>query len=222
MITPRPITCFILSALLLSSCRLVQDEPGRIVRVKALADPSFRARNPRWHEELRASIDAASDYFEREFEIRLVTQSTAPWPAKERVASTPALLLKLKQDFPAATNDGTYDIIIVFTAETLSRYAPEGRPRVDRIGDCEKGLGSYVVLPASTMFRRAAAWDELGYDTVALIHELGHIFGAEHVHDNRSIMHENFDYRSEFDMKNRGVILTNRNCPFAGESGNRH
>jgi hypothetical protein len=182
-----------------------------------LADPSFRARNSRWHHELRASIDAASEYFEREFEIRLVTQSTAPWPADERVASTPALLLKLKQDFPAARKDGTYDIIIVFTAETLNRYVPEGRPRVDRIGNCEQGLGSYVVMPASTVFRGTGAWGEIGYDTVALIHELGHIFGAEHVHDNRSIMHENFDYRSEFDMKNRSVILTNRNCPFAGE-----
>jgi hypothetical protein len=28
-------------------------------------------------------------------------------------------------------------------------------------------------------------------------------------------MNENFDYRSEFDQKNRDVILKNRNCPFA-------
>jgi hypothetical protein len=180
-----------------------------------LADPSFRARNPRWHEEVRASIEAASDYFEREFDIRLLTQSSSPWPAEDRVPSTPALLSKLKQDFPAAKKDGSYDIIVAFTAETVSRYAPEGRPRVDRIGDCRHGLGNYVVMPASTILRGTGSGGELGYDTVALIHELAHIFGAEHVHDSRSIMHENFDYRSEFDMKNRDVILTNRNCPFA-------
>jgi len=44
---------------------------------------------------------------------------------------------------------------------------------------------------------------------------LGHVFGAEHTNDPRSIMHENFDYRAEFDMKNRTVILQNRGCAFA-------
>jgi Metallo-peptidase family M12 len=191
------------------------EPPRRIVRVKALADPSFRARNPSWNQELRGVIEAASEYFEREFDIRLLTQSTAPWPAEERVASTPALLLKLKQEFPAAGKDGSYDIIIAVTAERLSRYVAEGRPRVDRIGNCQQGLGNYVVITASNVFRGTGARRELEYDTVALIHELGHIFGAEHVQDSRSIMHENFDYRSEFDMRNRSVILQNRDCPFA-------
>jgi predicted Zn-dependent protease len=48
-----------------------------------------------------------------------------------------------------------------------------------------------------------------------LIHELGHIFGAEHVDDVQSIMHEDFGYRTEFDQKNRAVIQKNRLCPFA-------
>ncbi len=52
-------------------------------------------------------------------------------------------------------------------------------------------------------------------DAIALIHEIGHVFGAEHVTDTTSIMHEHFDYRTEFDVKNRAVILENRNCPFA-------
>jgi hypothetical protein len=216
MITPRRIISFILSALLFSSCSVIKDEPPlRIVRVKALADPSFRARNPSWNQELRAVIEAASAYFEREFDIRLLTESTAAWPLEERVASTPALLTKLKQDFPVTGKQGAYDIIVAVTAERLSRYVPEGRPRVDRIGDCRHGLGRYVVVTANTIFRGTGARGELEYDIVALIHELGHIFGAEHVQDNGSIMHENFDYRSEFDMKNRSVILKNRNCPFA-------
>ena len=40
-------------------------------------------------------------------------------------------------------------------------------------------------------------------DVIALIHELAHIFGAEHVEDRASIMHEDFGYRTEFDGKNR-------------------
>jgi len=41
------------------------------------------------------------------------------------------------------------------------------------------------------------------------------MFGAEHVQDSDSIMNEKFDHRLVFDMKNRSVILRNRNCPFA-------
>jgi hypothetical protein len=202
--------------LFLASCAIFQNEPPfQIIRVKALADPSFRARNPRWEEELRGRVEAASDYFEREFAIRLVTQSTAPWPVQERIRSTPALIAKLKTDFPNNKKDSSYDLIIAFTAEGLSRYTVDGRPRVDRIGDCRQGLGNYVVTSANKVFRYTGVQGEPDNDTLTLVHELGHIFGAEHVQDARSIMNEDFDYRAEFDMKNRSVIMKNRNCPFA-------
>jgi hypothetical protein len=194
----------------------LQDRPQqRIVRVKALADPSFRARNPNWNEELRGRVEAASDYFEREFDIRLVTQSTAAWPEQDRVVSTADLLLKLKQEFPPQKKDEGYDLIVAFTAESTSRYFASGRPRVDRIGDCQHGLSNYVVTTVEKVFRYTGPYADLEYETVALIHELGHVLGAEHVQDTLSIMHESFGYRAEFDMKNRAVILKNRNCPFA-------
>ena len=50
---------------------------------------------------------------------------------------------------------------------------------------------------------------------MTLVHELGHVFGAEHVNDTHSIMHEDFGYRTEFDAKNRAIIQKNRTCPFA-------
>ena len=215
MTTRQRITCFILSAFLLASCSILSDEPAQqIIRVKALADPSFRARNPSWDDEIRGRVEAASDYFEREFAIRLVTQSTAPWPIEQRIPSTPALIAKLKQDFPSQKKV-SYDLIIAFTGERVSRYTVDGRSRADRIGDCQRGLGNYIVLSAGDIFRYSGSGDDPDYDTVALIHELGHIFGAEHVQDTGSIMNENFDYRADFDKKNREVIFKNRNCPFA-------
>jgi len=72
-----------------------------------------------------------------------------------------------------------------------------------------------VVATVREIFQDPPEKPDLDYDTVALIHELAHIFGAEHVQDTASIMHEYFDYRSAFDLKNRSVILRNRNCPFA-------
>jgi Metallo-peptidase family M12 len=214
MTTRRPIICFILSATLFSSCSLVAPEaPQRVVRVKALADFSLRERNANWDKEVRGLVEAASDYFEREFGIRLVTQSTAAWPASERFSSTAALLNKLRQDFPLNANDHAYDLIIAFTGERVNSYIG-GRARVDRIGNCQQGLSNYVVTSIQTPFRYAGTNTEPSLELVALLHELGHVFGAEHTNDPLSIMHEDFDYRSAFDMKNRGVILQNRQCAF--------
>jgi Metallo-peptidase family M12 len=212
------IICSILSAWLFASCALLGEGTyERVVRVKVLADPVMRQRNPSWDEEVRGLIEAASDYYEREFNVRLITQSTAPWPVHERIPSTAELLVKLKTDFPLARKAADHDLIVAFTGESSSRYTAAGRPRVDRIGNCRDGLGYYVVVPVRELFRYGGASAELTYDSVALIHELGHIFGAVHVTDGQSIMNETFDYRTEFDMKNRDVILKNRKCPFAGK-----
>lgn len=216
MISLRRIICSILSALCLSSCGALQSKPPfRIVRVKALADPSFRARNPQWEEELRDLIEAASDYFEREFDIRFVARSAGAWPLQARIPSTATLMVKLKQEFPRAQPNDAFDVIVVVTAEGTNRYLPAGRPRVDRIGDCKQGLSNYVVTTVQRIFRYQASNSEPEYDVVALIHEFGHVFGAEHVRDGFSIMSEDFAPRTEFDMKNRGIIMKNRACPFA-------
>ncbi|HTN71503.1 MAG TPA: M12 family metallo-peptidase [Methylomirabilota bacterium] len=199
----------------MTSCGVIgNDVPQRVVRVKALADPAFRERNPRWNDEVRGLIEASSDYFENEFGVRFVTQSTAAWPAQEKIASTAGLMVRLKQEFSIDKKAENYDLLIAFTAERVNFYSG-GRGRVDRIGDCREGLGSYVVVYVSAPFHYTGATTEPTIDVIALIHELGHIFGAEHVQDAQSIMNENFDYRSKFDIKNYNVILRNRLCPFA-------
>ena len=214
MTTRRQITCSILSLLLLSSCTLT--DPGvaqRVVRVKALADPRLREDNPRWMEEVRGLVEAASDYFEREFGIRLVTQRVAPWPLKDRIPSTPSLMNRLKSEVPLKDPQGSYDLVIAFTGERVNIYFG-GRARVDRIGNCQQGLGNYLVTSVSSPFHYRGPHAEPEIDVVALIHELGHIFGAEHIQDIDSIMHENFGYRTEFDKKNREIIFKNKFCPF--------
>src|SRR5690242_20946619 len=131
MITRRRTTCLILSALLISSCAVLNSANSqRIVQVKVLADVSFRARNPDWREEARGLIESASDYYEREFDIRFVTQSVSAWPEKDRIPSTTELLGRLKKEF-AAQPSGDYDLLVAFTAEGISRILTAGRARVD-------------------------------------------------------------------------------------------
>lgn len=214
MTTPRQITYFILSLLLLSSCSLTDPgDPQRTVRVKALADPKLREENPRWGEEVRGLVQAASDYLEREFGIRLVTQKVSPWPITDRIPSTPSLMNRLKAEVPLRDPEGSYDLIIAFTGERVNVYVG-GRARADRIGNCQQGLGNYLVSSVSGRFQYHGSHSELEMDVVTLIHELGHIFGAEHNQDISSIMHENSGYRTEFDKKNRAVITKNKFCPF--------
>lgn len=216
MITRRRTICLILSAIFTYSCSLLRpDTPQRLVRIKVLADVAFRARNPDWTDEARGLIEAASDYYEREFDIRLITESVSAWPATERVDSTRALLSRMQKDFPVQSGNDSYELIVSLTGENTSRYLTAGRPRVDRIGDCQKGLATYVVLPVSQIFRYQGANVEPSFDVLALVHELGHVFGAEHVDDTNSVMHENLAYRTEFDAGNRTIIQKNRSCPFA-------
>ncbi len=216
MITRRRIICSILSALAFCACSLFSHQtPQRIVRVKLLADVAFRARNPQWQSEARGLIEAASDYYEREFNIRLISQSVAAWPEQDRVASTPQLLTRLQKEFPPQAKGDDYDLIVAFSGENVSRYLTAGRPRVDRVGNCRQGLSRYIVAPIAKIFRYAGVNREPEPDVVTLIHEFGHVLGAEHVDDNQSLMHEDFGYRTEFDAKNRAVIEKNKFCPFA-------
>jgi len=215
--TTRRLTIYsILSAFLILSCSAVGPETQqRLVRIKVLADVSFRARNPEWQREARGLIEAASDYYEREFDIRLVTQSVLPWPEKERVPSTPELLARVKKDFAVAAKSSDYDLIVAFTAERVSRVLTAGRPRVDRIGDCAQGLANYAIVPVAAVFRYRGPNAEPELDELALIHEIGHVFGAVHVEDPNSLMNEEFGYRTEFDAKNRATIQKNKFCAFA-------
>ena len=216
MTTRRRIICSILSVFSFSACVLFgPDVPHRAVRIKVLVDVPFRARNARWHEEARGLIEAASDFYEREFELRLLTQSVSAWPEQERIASTVKLLTRLQKEFPLRAKSANYDLIVAFTAENVSPYLAAGRARVDRIGNCAQGLGGYIVAPVRKLFRYRGTDAEPDLDTITLIHEFGHIFGAKHVQDFNSLMHEDFAYRSDFDRKNREVIRRNRLCRFA-------
>jgi hypothetical protein len=224
MTTRRPTSCFILSLLLASGCALLRDPPpARTVGVRVLADSKLRAKDPHWRETATGLVRAASDFYEREFDIKLAPVAVEPWDFDEETPLVSALLKSLMQKYPPG--GGSYDLTVGLTGQRVAFYA--GGRGLALLGSCEKGLGDYLVSSVTEPFRYTGPdTDALttadgdpgrssSLDVVALIHEFGHIFGAEHSDDTTSIMHVPFDYRSDFDPKNRAIIKKNRLCPFA-------
>ena len=71
-----------------------------------------------------------------------------------------------------------------------------------------------MVSSVTSSFQYQGSDSEIEWDVLALIHEMGHIFGAEHTNDSTSIMYRDFAYKTEFDQRSRDLILRNRLCPF--------
>ena len=202
-----------LAGLLLSSCALVApDKPDRTVRVRILADQKLRESDPRWSETAGALLRGASDFFAREFGVRFVAQKIEPWSHKEESPAAADLLARLKKDFASKDQPEGYDLIVAFTGEPLSSYS--GGKGMAILGDCDRGLGNYLVSRVTEPYRYSGANAAPPLDVIVLVHELGHIFGADHVSDPRSIMNDNFDYREDFDMKSRAIVLKNKLCAF--------
>ncbi len=212
MTTRLRISCFILSLLLFSGCAVLRDEtPERTVRVKLVADAKLGEKDPRWRETAAGLLRSASDFYEREFGIKFVAVEIAPWEMAEGSQFVVTLMKRLVQAYPI--KDQSYDLLIGLTGERVTFYMG-GRGMVNRFGNCRDGLANYVVSAVTAPYRYTGATKEPTLDAVALIHEFGHVFGAEHVKDTNSIMNEDFDYRSDFDAKSRGIILKNKFCPF--------
>jgi hypothetical protein len=214
MITPRRTSCFILSLLLFPACAALRDEtPERTVRVKIVADAKLREKDPRWRETAAGLLRAASDFYEREFAIRLVAVGIEPWELAEGSPFVVTLMKRLVEKYPQQDQNHGFDVLVGLTGERVTFYFG-GRSIVNRLGGCREGLANYIVSSVSDPYRYTGRSREPPLDAVALIHEFGHVFGAEHVKDTNSIMSEDFDYRSDFDAKSRAIVLKNKYCAF--------
>ncbi len=210
----RPTICFILSLVAAPSCALQSPAtPERLVKVKLVVDHRVRDTNVNWRNDILRKFSAAADFFEDEFGIRFVVAGIQPWTFQEPATSTGELLKLLKKQVPLNDGRERFDMMIGFT-KLPGRIMP-GHARVDEIGDCVNGLGNYIALSVTETGRYFE--DDRSHsdrDEQTLIHEIGHIFGADHVNDRDSIMAVYFRPYTNFDKKNRDVIFKNKFCAF--------
>lgn len=176
--------------------------------------------DPRWRETAADLVQAASDYLEGEFGIRLIARTIEPWSAPATTSSSVTLMQSLQERYPRTAQTPSHDIVIGLTRQRVNFYNG-GRARADRIGNCSEGLGSYIVSYVASPFIYGGPDGELTHDVLALVHETGHLFGAEHTDDPSSVMNGTFEFRTGFDDKNRAVVMKNRLCGFARNQPNR-
>ena len=186
----------------------------RNVRVRVVADPAFREAIPQWYATASDLLDATSEYWEERFGVRLVPAAIEPWPLEQTTSSSVVLMELLQQTYPRRNGSPSADIVIGLTKQQVNFYGG-GRARADRIGNCPEGLGTYIVSYVGEPFTHSG--DDINHDVLALVHEMGHLFGATHTTDRDSVMNGNFAFRSDFDRENTAVVLKNRLCAFAAE-----
>ena len=152
------------------------EPPLRIVRVRALADATYRRVVDDWSQRIRTVVTAASDYFEANFRIRFQLLDIAPWEyrgvARHPESRLQALLAMEPEDA---------ELLIGFIGFGEFYTAGE-RTYITGLLGMGMPFGQHVMVSGDGHFH-------VNRDKVVLLHELAHVFGAFHVDNRRSLMY---------------------------------
>ncbi|MCU0872715.1 MAG: hypothetical protein MUE50_10265 [Pirellulaceae bacterium] len=182
----------------------------RIVRVRALADATYRRVVDDWNQRIRLIVTAASDYFEANFQIRFDLVGIQPWEYRG-VARHPESRLKALLAVPPEEAD----LLIGFIG--FGEYYTSGEiTYITGLLGMGMPFGQHVMVSGSDHFH-------LNRDKVVLIHELAHVFGAFHVDNRRSLMYPMHsgvpteiltEGKFELEPPLREVVMAARNLDF--------
>ena len=194
---------------------------ARGLSVGVAVDREFQ-RTPEWKALLETEIASASAVLAREFRMELKIVGWAEWNSGEAVSSAQQLYDR------ALTVHSSGEIVLVVSGKSLP-WGDDGTPP-----PC--GVARYFQKTALV-----CCADELSqmYLSETILHEIGHLFGAWHSSDDRSVMrrHPVGESASWFDPEARAVLsrfrridllvgvdgLTGRDMEFiTGEYRKRH
>jgi hypothetical protein len=157
------------------SAGLPYDATVRIVTVRAIADNTYRGAFPEWRDRMRRIVAGASDYYEREYAIRLVLKQTSAWKY-DGVADD------LESRWSRLIEQPTTEVDLVVAAVGYGDYS-----RIAGESAYTGQLGRAAFFGQHLMLADRKDYHENRAKTV-LVHELAHVFGAFHVADRKLIM----------------------------------
>ncbi|RKY88249.1 hypothetical protein DRQ09_03155, partial [candidate division KSB1 bacterium] len=175
----------------------------RIIEVTAAADEEFRSQY-NWIEEIRNRMEFVSKVFEQEVGIRFNVIHFRKWNSDNSINIMQLLIRELKKNIP---KEGS-DIVIGFTSQYSKNFSGDYD---DYIAGLAYSFQDYVLIRTV----RSENWNRLRkYQSI--IHELGHLFGAVHVKDVSSIMHNPIvSLRAmKFDKYNKQIIKITKKRDF--------
>ncbi len=172
----------------------------RVVPVRVLADEEYRER-PHWQADARGLLAAASAIYLREFGTTFRVTAVLPCASRDDAPDLPPILDEvvagLGGDPPGKQSEP--GLIVVLTGQSSAR----GDPAAD---DYIRGYGPY--FGRALIVRPNRPGDAWYYDRETIAHEIGHLLGAWHCDETRSLMR--YDKvgreRFRFDARSRMVI----------------
>lgn len=154
-------------------------EDVRIVRVRVLADTTYRRIVDDWERRIRNAVSGASDCFERNFGIRFLVTDVQPLEYRGLTDEPSDRWKRLLRISP-----GEADLLLTFIG--FGNYYRSGDD-VQYLGDLGRGapFGQHIMVSGEFSVHPIR-------DRVVLVHELAHTFGAFHVENKKSVMQTNY------------------------------
>ena len=166
----------------------------RKVYVKAAADEEYRSIPVIWEKRIKRSFEKTSKAFKDQFGIELVLTGIEKWDSYDRTKSISNTMSELKREVYPGNND----LVVGFTGQVY-KMSRNGRDYYGAGLSDGIGHGHYILL---TDFA----------DYKDLIHEFGHIFGAHHSSNPKSVMCQGSRYSTTkfLDKRNIDKIIQNK------------
>lgn len=195
------------------TCASGNDPPFIQVTIGAFVDTLLYVpeSEPGLIKEVEDIINFVSRVFERKFQIKLKIVSINPWEFLPNSHELPATYT----DVIAKLENPAYDLVLIFTGRKLftckpddSDYSkeewseltspcPYGETKETLMGSAaQNGTNAIIVLSPESPY-------------IAL-HEIGHLFGAEHTREFSIMRPQLSPVTEHFDDKNKEKILKNR------------
>lgn len=177
---------------------LPNSDKTKKIKISFWADKSYRETFPKeWQERIQRIATFANDIFRTQFGVELEIYTINKWDS-EFESSLNYTFQKFEQKPVSYTNvikvGITFDENLANTITDRS-YLGLARP-----------MGTTVIITGQPTFPGMQYWNPIE-EAITLVHEIGHLFGAMHVPNEKSIMNPMAGYLSfRFDDANQNIV----------------